>query len=596
MAIFREAHDFIITGGEFTDQSKTGMNGIQWLHQAIAASAIHDSDERYDPPKCHPETRKVIIDDIMKWIQDRERSMKALWVHGPAGAGKSAIAQTIAELCQEYGLLAASFFFSRTSRDRNSAKRFFSTLAYQLAIAIPKLKERIEKVIEVDPSVVNKSMDIQLKKLILQPLSRIQLSSTQGLPRVIVIDGLDECVEEKHQTDILQFIRMALKEDNFPFCIIITSRPEYHILGEFDSPAYRKIAWRLELNNRIDTREDIRIVLRAGFAKVHDNPTHRYTMASISKPWLTNYSIETLVDRSSGQFVYASTVLKFVDDPDCRPTEQLRVILGLSSSTEGAFPELDKLYSEILSRCRNPKRMLTVLGHVLALTQGNQVTLLSDAMGTGGLLAVVDQLLSLKSGDAFMSLRGLHSLIYIPNPAEPKEGEAGIRFYHASFSDFLMASSRSGQYYIRMRDMHAQITRSCLRILSQRPAKAELDVYLGWAYAVLFWCHHCSRSSFDEALIEDLRCFNPSKDWVLVQTSFSAHVDEKKLRKALEIFGVAHLDGCPGQGRWMPRNPDIFLMSEELRMVLTWFQQPVMTISFEASNGSLTHNLSVFYF
>ena len=33
-----------------------------------------------------------------------------LWLYGPAGAGKSAIAQTIAELLEEAGLLAGAFF------------------------------------------------------------------------------------------------------------------------------------------------------------------------------------------------------------------------------------------------------------------------------------------------------------------------------------------------------------------------------------------------------------------------------------------------------------------------------------------------------
>ncbi|KAF8982500.1 hypothetical protein BDQ17DRAFT_1505788 [Cyathus striatus] len=38
-------------------------------------------------------------------------------LYGPAGAGKSAIAQTTAEECHREGKLAASFFYSRFSQD-----------------------------------------------------------------------------------------------------------------------------------------------------------------------------------------------------------------------------------------------------------------------------------------------------------------------------------------------------------------------------------------------------------------------------------------------------------------------------------------------
>jgi len=48
----------------------------------------------------------------MGWIK-REEDLDAfiMWMYGPAGAGKSTIAQTIAEMCDEEMLLLASFFF-----------------------------------------------------------------------------------------------------------------------------------------------------------------------------------------------------------------------------------------------------------------------------------------------------------------------------------------------------------------------------------------------------------------------------------------------------------------------------------------------------
>ena len=83
---------------------------MELLQRHIAPGAFHNSDERYDPPKCHPRTRRAVLEKIMGWVKDPNKVALILWLYGPAGAGKSAIAQTIAELLEEAGLLAAAFF------------------------------------------------------------------------------------------------------------------------------------------------------------------------------------------------------------------------------------------------------------------------------------------------------------------------------------------------------------------------------------------------------------------------------------------------------------------------------------------------------
>ena len=100
----------------------SGHNIIPQLTNTIRG-ALHSSDERYDLPRCYPHTREAILQEIMDWIQDIDRQTRVLWLYRPAGArwqaGKSAIEQTIAELCCQMYLLPASFFFSRSVSDRN---------------------------------------------------------------------------------------------------------------------------------------------------------------------------------------------------------------------------------------------------------------------------------------------------------------------------------------------------------------------------------------------------------------------------------------------------------------------------------------------
>jgi len=60
--------------------------------------------------KCMQSTHKAILAKIEEWI-DRYSDHLRCWLSRPAGSGKSAIEQTIAEICARGNRLATSFFF-----------------------------------------------------------------------------------------------------------------------------------------------------------------------------------------------------------------------------------------------------------------------------------------------------------------------------------------------------------------------------------------------------------------------------------------------------------------------------------------------------
>src|SRR5271154_6221085 len=134
------------------------------LMEWVATGAFHNSDELYDAPKCHPHTRVAVLDEIMQWVGESESAREAfmMWLFGPAGAGKSAIAKRIAEIAAEKGLLIATFFFSRTDPQRNTKDRLVATLAYQLALSIPGTRTLIENAIERDPAIFKKNIQTQI--------------------------------------------------------------------------------------------------------------------------------------------------------------------------------------------------------------------------------------------------------------------------------------------------------------------------------------------------------------------------------------------------------------------------------------------------
>ncbi|KAF8879985.1 hypothetical protein CPB84DRAFT_1635800, partial [Gymnopilus junonius] len=141
--------------------------------------AFHDSGERFDPPRCHPNTRTAVIQRIMDWVHCDDLATQQvfiLWLHGAAGAGKSAIAQTIAELCYAQGILLSSFFFSREDLKRNHPRALFPTISYQMALEIPQLRERLACILERDPLLLTRSLSAQFFSLVVQPIKDLYAS------------------------------------------------------------------------------------------------------------------------------------------------------------------------------------------------------------------------------------------------------------------------------------------------------------------------------------------------------------------------------------------------------------------------------------
>ncbi|KAJ7191827.1 hypothetical protein B0H12DRAFT_1304935 [Mycena haematopus] len=327
----------------------------QFLHRVAACDAFHNSAERSLQPKCHPETRMRMLDDLWNWTRgieppwtfqdqadaNRDQHHRILWLHGPAGAGKSAIIQSLCEKLEAEGCLAANFFFKRGSVSRGDASRLFATIVYQLAdpLKVPELDAAIFRNLCHDPAIVNKSFSVQLEKLIIEPCRLANLTS----PPIIIIDGLDECEGEEVQEEILRCFANCVLENPLPFYLLIASRPEAYITETFKETPLRGRHHPLNVNQSFD---DVRTYLTAEFVRICAN--HRRTMCTVPSPWPAPQVINHLVEKSSGYFVYASTVIKFIDDRYFRPSDRLDIVMGLAEPHSGVpFAALDQLSNPI---------------------------------------------------------------------------------------------------------------------------------------------------------------------------------------------------------------------------------------------------------
>ncbi|KAF8968568.1 hypothetical protein BDZ97DRAFT_1969704 [Flammula alnicola] len=176
-----------------------------------------------------------------------------MWMYGGAGAGKSAIAQSIAEWSHAEKHLVASSFFSRSDPTRNDGQKLISTIAYQICLNIPGARDLIESAIEHDPLLFERSLQSQMRSLIIEPLKELQaltgFFSDLAHPRLVIIDGLDECHDTNVQCNILDVISDAMGQHQLPLLFFIASRPEQHLSSTINSRKFTQSHTRLGLND-----------------------------------------------------------------------------------------------------------------------------------------------------------------------------------------------------------------------------------------------------------------------------------------------------------------------------------------------------------
>jgi len=435
------------------------VDGSDILQRATATAAFHNSEERFDPPKCHPNTRVAVLNKIMKWIK-REEDLDGfiMWLYGPAGAGKSAIAETIAEMCEQEMILLASFFFSRNDPSRSTVKPLIATIVYQITLNLPAVREAILSAIEHDPLIFSKSFAVQVKTLIVAPL---QLLAEEGYfndpssRRLVIIDGLDECSDPKVQQNILQVLADAQQQHRLPLVFLVASRPEQHISLTFNTRSLSTITSRLALDDSYLPYEDIQLFLTDKFQEIRS--THRLR-AYIPLEWPHSDVLEQLVRKSSGQFIYASTVVRHVSSIRHKPVDRLDIILGLSPPQRDLpFAELDALYMHILAGMEDIERVLEILSVVFFCN--NPEPLLRWHL----IPPIIENFLCLQPGDVELYLGDLNSLVSL-------EPNRNIRVHHASLTDFFVDPTRSKTLWINRQAQHTAFARRCLQLL-QIPGK-----------------------------------------------------------------------------------------------------------------------------
>ena len=433
------------------------------MHNAGYQAGHHD--------ECLPGTRESVLDGIMGWARNpQERHV--FWLNGLAGTGKSTIAQTFSGIVAESGTLGASFFCSRDYLDRKELRNIFPTLAYQLACQFSAFRNQIIRVIRRDPTVAQNSLISQLKDLIVDPLSSTNISC------IIVVDALDECDDNQPASALLSILGRHVK-DLPQVKFFITGRPEPRIRTGFRLPLLESITQifllhEVELPN-VD--KDIQSYLQEKLTAV----AKRRSDLDISYPWPCDRDLTTLTKKSSGLFIFAATLARFIESEYHEPDERLQLIVTRPESTvhEGGAG-IDPLYTQVLESAFS------------GIAETPVFTNLRRVLGTV-ILAFnplsrqqIAQILGVNTRFITTTLRHLHSVLLVPS-----EDSKEIRVFHKSFPDFLQDPNRcSNPKFLPLRPARLRDEPGCDR--SQRTSGGQG----GECSAVRMWVLGHARSIF----------------------------------------------------------------------------------------------------
>ena len=463
-------------------------------------------------------TRRDLLLQLECWLKDGQ-DHRIFWLNGLAGTGKSTIAQTFAEISFACGKLGASFFCSRDFEDRSNIQVIFPTLAFQLAYQYPLFRARLLQVLKANPDIRHESLCSQLEKAIIDPFKTTQI------PVLIIIDALDECKDEEPASAVLSVLSRYVNE--IPWVkFFITGRPEPRIRSGFRLESLQPITEVLRLHDvkRSLVDNDIKLFFQTQLTNIAKTRSD----CDLKEDWPNSHDIDILCKKSTGLFIYASTVVKFVASKHTIPAERLAVIISLPQSTihEGKSG-IDLLYTQVLEQafCDVDSDQQELYSHFRSVV--GMVLLLFNPLPIKALSTL------LKMPNISITLCSLHSVLLVPETRDDC-----IQVFHKSFPDFLMnqGQCKDEKFFINPLVHHQEILLSCLNLMKERlrrnicnlddytslsevedlPAHCKVHIGEGLEYACRFWAKH------------------------LTGVPSSSH-DAEEVHRAIDVFFTTHL-------------------------------------------------------
>ena len=424
---------------------------------------------------CAPNTRAELLDKITLYLlspalNDTTTSAedRICWLVGSPGTGKSSIARSLVNTLGDRAV--ASFFCSSSSRDTSDAKKIIPTLVAQLAQR-PNWQRFRDALLKALPaqsdssSLIGRraSLDAQFQKLIVEPFD----ATTLLKPAVIVIDGLDECVDIDVAAKFITYLGRCLEKLPANLKFLISTRNDPRLRrgmalvdamcnagkGDLDPPPQSVKRIDLDAAEYDDfTRRDIATYLRSGFAKykgltspsssTKTEVAYRDTFAFPREDELRRF-----VTKCMGlPFIVASTIFKHITSKDAAdPRERMRRFFNLrltdvpfNGNADAKVQRLNEVYAHVVSVTLDEARRESKSKETPELYEEVRMVL-GCSMVTQRPLSVnaLADLLGLEASNVQAALERFRAVI--PMPRDENEE---LSIFHDTWRTFVAVASR----------------------------------------------------------------------------------------------------------------------------------------------------------
>jgi WD40 repeat protein len=484
----------------------------------LSGMTYADSAGRDTRKQCLPGTRAKILSDIIEFVNRTGDNVPCvLWLSGPAGKGKSAIAHTIAKWFEDVGGLGSCYTFDRQRQADRRHEKIFSTIARNLADRDPEMRRALADAVQA-ANALKKTADIiqQWQKLFVEPMQ-----NSSGLteePIVIVIDALDESGGVETREDLLRILA-GKGENSVPkitelpgnLRFIVTSRPLPDIMDEFHGVQHIQ---HMSMDDILpeSAEHDIRV----------------YVSKALEIPNFQDGELTALAKKADGLFEWARLACAYIKKSHVglSPIEAYKAVMSPDPAQRHnlLYSMYDLILTDIMprdvqhlekSRPTELARFCSVMGQILGTAEPLPLIYL-NAMRRHfptqedcfKVELVVKSMGSLLSG--------------ITNPDSP------IRPLHSSFYDFLLDQSSSGEFFIDLPKAQHDLAFASLRVMKhglrfnicglkssylpncedfelQKRVQKCIPPHL--SYSSRFWTSHVRTAVFDKELAKEVKLF-----------------------------------------------------------------------------------------